>query len=124
MLFSASCLLSFAFVFAYCPETKGKSLEEIERLFGQTNEARAQSQSRREASTMDRHSLTIDHFEWPVATRTAAADRLAHSQSAVLLHVGNKAAAAVPAGAGAGAEAGAAAAGEEAAPARPQSAGV
>ena len=49
VLFSASCLLSFAFVFAYCPETKGKSLEEIERLFGQTNEARAQSQSRREA---------------------------------------------------------------------------
>lgn len=32
--FSACCVLAFAFVFILLPETKGKSLEEIQELLG------------------------------------------------------------------------------------------
>jgi SP family sugar:H+ symporter-like MFS transporter len=86
ILFGCSCLLSFAFVYHRCPETKGRSLEEIERLFVHTNEARAEtmgagvgeSGGRAAQVTMDRHSLTL--------ARADDANGGSRSQSVTLLH--------------------------------------
>lgn len=47
------CFLSAAYVWYYCPETTGRTLEEIDVLFARTPEVR----ERLEAETTRRHSL-------------------------------------------------------------------